>query len=183
MSTNTLIVVGLVVVIAAVFLVRAILPPDFRGTVGSWTEYFRGPGMLQFIFLVIGGVGASASVRFAPSLRTFPVATVKDYHIDPRQGAIYHEDIRNYSHLTVLARTTESGGNARLTIFRSGLGNNPGESKQLEISSTLWARIDMENSSPSMSLFVEPSTPTDAAQTPQANKATQVDMTIYLTAK
>jgi hypothetical protein len=176
-TTIVLVIAGVAVIVLGPLLKKLYekLGVDFKQSVDSWTAYFRGPGILQLLFLILGGVGAGASVANAPPLRTL-TGEVKEYQIDPEKPALYQENIANYPKLTILARAPEPTENAhaKLTIFRNGKTSGSGETKELDVTSAYWTRVDMQNSYSTMGLLAGPST------VPGATQATKVEVMVYL---
>ena len=179
-SLVLLIAGGAVIVLAPIIKnIYDRLGVDFRQSVDTWTTFFRGPGILQLVFLIIGGVGAGTSVAYAPPLRVL-TGEVREYQIDPAKPVLYQENIANYSNLTILARAPEPAGDghAKLTIFRNGSKTGGGgETKELEVASAFWTRVDLQNSYATMGLLAGPSSD------PKATPATKVEVMIYLRAE
>lgn len=179
METISLIIVGVLVLLAIARIVLAKLGSDFRSSIDSWTTYFRGPGVLQLVFLIIGGIGAGASAYYAPFMRNLSVVgQMKEYHIDPTKPTLYQENIQNYSYLTIFARATEpNDASARLTVFRNGMGKDGDISRLEDVKYSTWSRLDLPNNYSNMGLIVEP--PAGAG----AVSATKVDVLVYLNLK
>ncbi len=179
MESIPLIIFGVVILLVLIRLALQKLGSDFLGSVDSWTAYFRGPGMLQLVFLVIGGLGAGASVYYAPHIRNRAVVgQLKEYHVDPSKAVLQQEDIHSYSYLTVYARVIEpQDGFADLTIYRSD-ANGQDRQALTDITDDAWSRVDLPNPTyTNMGLIVAPPGKADAV------KATKVDVLVYMNLK
>jgi hypothetical protein len=176
LKTNTIVALALIL---AYFAFRAILRKMGRKlptSMSTWKSYLGGQGTLLFGFLIIGGVLASAASYFGPrDGKTSKGGRLIEYRqLNPSEHVVYEEqDVENYDHITVLARTTApQNGSATVVIYGDAKGGGRQEISRIKSAADSWSQWDQQNSSKHITLkIINEGTETGA---------TQVDVLLYL---
>jgi len=164
----------------AYLVLRALLRNVGRklpASTSTWKSYLRGQGTLLFGFLFIGGVLASIASYFGPwEGKTSKDGRLVEYRqLNPSEHVVYEEqDVRNYRHITVLARTmAPHNGSATVTIYGDPAGAGKQEISRIESIADSWSQWNQpRNSSKHITLKI-----TNGGTPPGA---THIDVLLYL---